>query len=297
MACQRIALALGGGGARGVAHLGVIEELLASGLVVERLVGVSIGSLAGAMYAFEPEIHLLQSRIIEYLQSPGFREFQGRMMTSQTGDGSSSESGRGWTWNRVKRFVKANLVCQQAVLHPSILPGDVLQHAVDHLLPDADIAEAPVPLSIVAVDLLAGERVILERGSVKTAVRASSSIPGVFPPVAWQGRLLCDIGTHSSLPTLATRQYSGGCLVAVDVSSELRPVSQCPSAVDVLVRMNNVSEHLFRSHVSEVADVVIRPDVGGIEWFDFSSPQRLIELGRSAVRQTVTQVKSACCEV
>jgi NTE family protein len=117
----------------------------------------------------------------------------------------------------------------------------------------------------------------------------------VFPPVKVDGKLLCDIGVLNSVPTLATRKYETGCVVAVDVSSALQPLNACETAVDVLVRMNDIGENLFRRHVADVADVVIRPDVGGVPWFDFSSPEQLIALGRAAARQSIASIESTCC--
>ncbi len=295
MTCPRISLALGGGGARGMAHLGVIAGLEEAGFRIERVVGVSIGSLAGALYAFDPDIHRVQRRIVEYLYSPGFQEFQQRLNESRD-PGNRQTVIRATQWHRLTQFLRATYVCQQVLLQQSVLPGNVLRHAVTHLLPDADISDACVPLSIVAVDLLQGGPVTLERGSVRDAVRGSSSIPGVFPPVELDGKLLCDIGVLNSMPTVATRSYPTGCLVGVDVSSPVKPITACQTAVDVLVRMNDVGESMFRSQVFAAADFVIRPEVGLVPWFDFSGPSRLMQLGREAALEAVHAIGASCCD-
>jgi NTE family protein len=160
-----------------------------------------------------------------------------------------------------------------------------MQDVVMHLLPDADIADAKVPLSIVTVDLHSGHQVILERGSVREAVRASSAIPGIFPPVAWDDMLLADLGTFCSLPTVIAQSYGTGPVVGVDVSSRLKHVTHCNTAMDVLMRMDEIGESLFRKHVQAAADFIIRPAVYHTEWFDFSNPELLISLGRKAARQ------------
>ena len=294
MVCQRISLALGGGGARGLAHLGVIAALRDAQLEIERLVGISIGSLVGALYAFHPDIDRVQERIVGFLASPAFRRHQQRLSASQGADRNGSEHSFSW-WRRLTRFLRANYVCGRVLLRQSILPGDVLRHAANSLLPDADIADACVPLSVVAVDLLEGAPVILEKGPVRDAVCASASIPGIFPPVEFEGRLLCDIGVLNSLPTLATRSYPTRCLVAVDVSSSLQAVNACQNAVDVLVRVNNIGENLFRRNVFAAADLVIRPEVGDVPWFEFSNPSRLIRLGREAARGAVPGILDRCC--
>ncbi len=295
MKCPRITLALGGGGARGVAHLGVIEGLLDAGFTIERMVGVSIGSLVGALYAFDPDIRRVQQKTLEYLLSPKFQRLQQDLSGSHL---SPSEEAKGgiFTWyRRVKDYLRANVVCHKAIRNPSLLPGFLLHEVVDHLLPDADIADASIPLSIVAVDLLSGHKVILEKGPLRDAVRASASLPGIFPPVELDGMLLCDIGVLNSLPTTAGRSYGTKCLVAVDVSSRLKQLSQCNTAVDVLMRMNEVSESLFREHVCATADLIIRPNLSGVEWFDFSSSMQLLEAGREAARQAMPDLTTTCC--
>lgn len=295
MTCARTALALGGGGARGVAHLGVIEGLLEAGFSIERIVGVSIGSLVGALYAFDPDIHRVQEQALAYLLSPKFQRHQQALCGAHPSGSAETTVGIFKWYDRMKDFVRANFVCQRIIRHPSLLPGLLLQEVVEHLLPDADIADATIPLSIVAVDLLSGEKVILEKGPVRDAVRASSSLPGIFPPVELDGMLLCDIGLFNLIPTMTTRSYGTNCLVAVDVSSRLKRLSGCETAVDVLLRMNDVGENLFRKHVSAAADLIIRPDVSGVEWFDFSSSRQLLELGRTAARRAMPELTATCC--
>ncbi len=281
-------LALGGGGARGVAHLGVIQALLEAGLTVDRIVGVSIGSLAGAMYAFDPDIHRVQQTALNYLLSEPFQRHQ-KLMFGAGGSGGDAESTGGvFAWySRAKDYLRANRIFHRVISHPSLLPGVVLRDVVDHLLPDADIADATIPLSVVAVDLRSGHKVILERGSVREAVRASSALPAIFPPVDLEGMLLCDVGVFYSLPTTVARAYGTSQVIAADVSSDMRRIEDCGTALDVMMRMDEIGESLFRKHVRDAADLVISPDVSGIQWFDFSKPAELIATGLAAGREAL----------
>lgn len=288
MDSRSTSLALGGGGARGMAHLGVIESLLEAEVSIDRIVGVSIGSLAGAMYAFNPDVRNCQQAALEYLTSDSFQRHQKIMFGAKGGDGEAQTTGGVFAWySRAKDYLRANRIFHRVISHPSLLPGVVLRDVVDNLLPDADIAEATIPLSIVAVDLRSGHKVILERGSVREAVRASSSLPGIFPPVEFEGMLLSDVGVFYSLPTTVARSYGLHQVIAVDVSSDMRRIQDCGTAFDVLMRMDEIGESLFRKHVRDAADLVIRPDVSGIQWFDFSSPQELIDTGRTAGRMAM----------
>jgi len=294
MSSEKVTLALGGGGARGVAHLGAIEILLDAEFSIERIVGVSIGSLAGAIYAFEPDIEKAQQRTREYLLSERFRHHQ-QVLLETAITHSDESSGALFSWyETVKLYLRANQRFHRVATRPALLPGFVLRDVVDSLLPDADIADAKIPLTIVAVDLKSGHNVLLEKGPVRDAVRASSSLPGIWPPVTIDDMLLCDVGVFYSVPTTLARAYSPHCLVAIDVSSSLRPLTKCETAMDVMVRMDEIAESMFRKEVIDAADVIIHPEVADIEWFDFSSPDALIEAGRKAARQSLARLRDYC---
>ncbi|MBM83618.1 MAG: patatin [Planctomycetaceae bacterium] len=288
---SKLTLALGGGGARGVSHLGVIEILLEAEFEIERLVGVSSGSLASALYAFNDDITGVQTKTMQYLMSASFQRHQEVLFGAAPAEGSEDAGGMFSWYDRVKSYLRANSLFHRVLRHPGLLPGIVLHDVVDHLLPDADISEASVPLTIVAIDLLTGHPVLLEKGSVRDAVRASCSLPGIFPPVEFEGMLLCDIGTFFSLPTTLASSYAPECLVAVEVNSALKTVPTCESALDVLIRMGELAENMFRKKVRDAADLIIEPKVAGIEWFDFSNADKAIEAGRQAARKSISQLR------
>ena len=284
-----ITLALGGGGARGISHLGVIDGLYDAGFRVGRVVGVSIGSLAGAMYAFNPDIRDTIGKALTYLLSESFQTHQETLFGARRN--SDENTGGVFSWySRVMTYLRGNRTWHRAVTRPSLLPAAIMQDVVMNLLPDADIADAKIPLSIVAVDLHSGHQVVLERGSVRDAVRASAAIPGIFPPVEMEDMLLCDLGTFCSLPTVIAQSYSNGPVVGVDVSSRIKHLTHCDTAMDVLMRMDEIGESLFRKHVTAAADFIIRPPVSHTEWFDFSNPELLINQGRKAARQHSTEL-------
>lgn len=274
-----------------MAHLGAIEELLKSGFEADRIVGVSIGSLAGAMYAFEPDIERAQQCTLDYLRTDAFLRHQQLLFGAQHSQRDDQvETKHSTVWHGYQRLAglwRANRLLYQAVRRHSFLPGFILDSVVDHLIPDADIADAKIPLSIVAVDLHSGEPVVFERGPARLAVRASAALPGVFPPVPFEDRLLCDIGEFYSLPLGFARAYAPETLVAVDVGANLKPLSPTASALEILVRMNDIGSALFRKHLGSPPDLLILPKVADIPWFDFTAAAEMIDAGRAATREAL----------
>lgn len=281
---RRATLALGGGGARGIAHLGAIEELLKSGFSVERIVGVSIGGLVGALFAFQPDITRVQRQADAFLNSPQFQRHQRHLFGTKFGAPAADAGTIVSRYRRLADSLRANHMLYRAVRHNSILPGELLEQVVDHLLPDADIADARIPLAVVAVNLHTGRPVVFDKGSLRRAVRASASVPGIFPPVAFEDQLLCDIGGFSDLTLGVARSYAPSLLIAVDVGADLKPLARIPSAVEILLRMNDIGAALFREHVTVKADLVILPEVGHVDWFDFTSANTMIAAGRTATQ-------------
>jgi NTE family protein len=284
---RRAVVALGGGGARGLAHLGVMQAIGESGVQTEQIVGVSMGSLVGAMCAVEPNIQRVQATAIELLHSPNFRQKLDKVFGAATPMTEETHEGYFAWYERLKGAFNTRRKIRN-LTGPSLMSENVLNDAIDYMLPDIDLADLPIPLSVVAVDLLSGHRIVLERGSLRKAVRASTSIAGFFPPVPWDDMLLCDIGTVDSIPITVAKSYASDLTIAVDVGQEHTAITHCNSAFEVLMRMEDIGERLMRRYVTKEADLVVRPNVGDTSWFDFNHPEKLIAAGREAARKTLS---------
>ncbi|MCA9047809.1 MAG: patatin-like phospholipase family protein [Planctomycetaceae bacterium] len=279
---QTAVLALGGGGARGVAHLGVIEILRQVPLEIERYVGVSIGSLAGALCAADDDIHAVQQKVVEYLTSAGFRTKQAALFSAAPDAEEPSTSGLFAWYGQIRRFLGARRKLANLFSKPSLLHADVMEDVVDALIPDCDIRDLPTALSVVALDLYSGRKVVLTEGPLRKAVMASAAIPGVFPPVQWESMLLCDLGMMDAIPARIAKAYGADLTISVDVGGGLDPVSNCTTAADVFLRLSDIGEHLVRDYTRDISDLLIRPDVASVPWYDFGNPEHLIERGRQA---------------
>ena len=290
-----VAVALGGGGARGLSHLGVMEAIGNAGVRTERIVGVSIGSLMGALCAIDHDVNRVQAKAIELLHSPVFSaKCENLMRAAERVGKRSEEQGDGgpidWfsTWyRRLERMMRHGHRLTRIVSGPSILSSELLREAIDRLVPDINVNQTSTPLSIVAADLVSGQRVIIENGPLRKAILASMAIPGFFPPVPWEGMLLTDIGVLDSIPVQVAKSFAPNLTIAVDVGSSLGRTDRFRTTVDVMLRMEEIGESICRRQALSMADIVVRPEVGHHRWYDFTKPEKLIEKGRRAATKSL----------
>ena len=296
---------LGGGGARGLAHLGALRALGHSGIGVQRLVGVSMGALMAAMCAAERDVERVEMLAREFLESDRYRNLQQRVMGKAAGAprGSSNKS---WT-RRFRNLLITTRAFGRAVASESLMPSAILEEIVDALLPDIQIEDLRKPLFLITVDLRTGERVTLSRGSLRQAVLASMSIPGVFPAIEIDGRRLSDVGVYDAVPCDVARQLmrsdaserpaiddssEPGELIVVDVSLTPSNDVACESALQSMLRVQELAEIRIREQQLALADIVVRPRVGDVPWYDFTKPEPLIRAGYEAVQRALNQQES-----
>lgn len=256
---RRVALVLAGGGARGVAHIGAIEELESRGFEIAAVAGTSMGALVGGMYA------------------SGHLEAFKKWMCSL---------------DKYKVFGLVDFTLSSE----GLVKGDRVIHAMQELVPDVRIEEMPVPFVAVAADLLTGREVVLDRGGLYDAIRASISIPSVFQPVRRDGMVLVDGGTVNPLPLNRVRREEGDLLVAVDVSA--------PFGADPTTRFNAslnyykvliASSQIMQQHIAQlmcrlyVPDVLVQMPADSYGMFEFYRSTELVEAGRAATREALTR--------
>lgn len=284
----RTVIVLGGGGARGAAHLGVMRRVKESELEISRIIGVSMGAFVGAMSAVGGDINEVQQRAISLIRSPSFLASQKLLGCADRDTRGHEKTGMFSWYQRLTRYLAAHHRCNRAVMGRSILNNTMLRQAIDSLVPDIQISETETPVSIIAADLRTGKPIVLESGSLRTAVEASMAIPGIFQPVEHQGMLLCDIGTIHSLPIEFAKAYPHDLSIGVDVSQNLNVIADCSSALDVMIRMEEIGERMHRRASLHEADLIIRPHVHGIAWFDFHRVEALVDAGYQAASVTLS---------
>jgi len=238
----KIALVLGGGGTRGFAHVGVIKALEANGIVPDIIVGTSAGSVVGALYA------------------AGYT-------------GSDLE--------RVALSMDDTIVADWSLPDRGFIKGQALQDFVNRAVQNRPLEKLNKPLAVVVADLKTGERRVLQSGDAGIAVRASSSVPGVFQPVAMDGHEYVDGGLVSPVPVGVARAMGAGLVIAVDISSKPQ-FRKTGNSIDVLLQTFSIMEQSIARHELAGAEVVIQPDVGAMGSADFSGRKLAIAAGEKA---------------
>ena len=281
---KRIGLALGGGGARGLAHIGVLKVLKEEEIPIHLIAGTSIGALVGGAYASSINPDELQKKVEDYLNSA---EFQSSAIKAFEAAHAKGEVGLP---QRIQTYLRNHFYLIQAMFKPGILSNEDFQTTIDYFIPDIQVEETRIPFRAVATDRVSGEQITFSKGSLRQAVMASCAVPGAIAPLKEGERLLSDGGIICSVPSSVARQEGADIVIAVVVdrgigSEELRTV------VDVYLRVSEImGERLKQCELAE-ADVVIRPEVGDLHWSSFSEAMNLIDEGEKAAREKLDDIR------
>lgn len=250
----KIALVLGGGAARGFAHIGVIRALEQERIPIDMIVGTSVGSLIGAIYAND-----LNSFELE------------------------------WTAFALEKDDLLDYGFLNAITGMGMTKGEKLEEFVRTKIATKNIENLKLPFAAVATDLNSGRRVVLDHGSVAKAVHASSAIPGVFEPVSLQGQLLIDGGVLDNIPIAVAREKGADIVIAVDISENVQNYN-ITNVVDVMLQAVNIMFDENVKYKKKEADVLITPAVGNVAMLDFSQKKRCMQAGIEAGQKAAPEI-------
>lgn len=238
----KIGLALGGGAARGFAHVGVIKALESQGIKVDIVTGTSAGSMVGALYA--------------------------------AGHGS-------YALQKIALRIDEATVSDWGLPNRGVIKGEQLQNFINQSVQNRPIEKLKKILGVVATNLKTGEQVVFRQGNTGMAVRASSSVPGVFQPVRISGKEYVDGGLTSPVPVNAAKGLGADIVIAVDISSKPKH-GKVKDSIDVLLQTFSIMGQSIGNFELARADVVIRPNTGAVDGTDFSNKHLAILEGEKA---------------
>jgi NTE family protein len=280
----KVGLALGGGAARGLAHIGVLKVLEESEIPIDLIVGTSIGALVGGVYATTKSAAATESRFRDFIFSKQFKRSKFDFLRE------SRQARPGLLYNFVS-LVKKGIFYSFSMAKTSWISAQHFEHNINGILDDVPIEQTRVPFAAVATDIHRAEEVILQEGPLRRAVSASSAVPGLLPPVPIDGRLLVDGGWTSKVPVIPALRLGANLVIGVDVSKDMEDTSGYRSGLNIMVRANAVKAEALKDMQCRFADVLIDPEVGHVHWADFSAIVECIALGEQAARARIDEIR------
>lgn len=249
---KKIGLALGAGGAKGLAHIGVLQVLLREKIPIDMIAGCSMGAIVGAAYAAGIDVDIME---------------------------------------KFAENMNSSLFTDVTIPRIGLMKGDKALEILRLLTHHKTFAQLEIPLKVVATDIEKGEMIVFEEGEVAIAVRASSSIPGIFRPVNIKGRLFVDGAVTVRLPVATVKEMGADFVIGVDVKTYPSESVKVNNIYDVIMRSIDILENEACKPYINMCDILINPDVRGVDTNDFSKAKECIELGRAAAEGKIEQLK------
>ncbi|KKR10480.1 MAG: putative esterase of the alpha-beta hydrolase superfamily [Parcubacteria group bacterium GW2011_GWA2_39_18] len=262
---KKIGLALGGGGARGLAHIGVIKALEAAGMQINYISGTSMGALVGGFYALTKDIYLLENLFLNLKRKDIF----------STKDVLRKKSG-------------------------ALFRDEPVMRLLESAFKDKKFDDCIIPFKAIATDVSNGDEVVMESGSLLEAIRASISLPLIFSPVKVENRILMDGGFVNPVPADVVKNMGAEVVVAVDVSSKWLNITEkevnFSNMYSIVSDVLSTIEYQISKKNLEKADIVIRPLVLGRSWIDFDHSREIIKAGEDEVKYSLKELveKTGC---
>lgn len=278
-------LALGGGGGRGLAHLGVLEVLDEHNLRPSAIVGTSIGALFGAMYAHRPDARLVRERVSKFLDSEAFGQLNIPVLEGVEMEDSS------WL-SRLTAAARQSILYTRAASDIAVGNVNTLVEMVEELSEARKFSELKIPLYVTSVQFPTGDCHLISKGDLGKAIAASMAVPGVFDPVEIDGSRFVDGGLASELPAKEGQMVAtmGQVVVAVNVGARPHPGKEPTHVIGMIDWATQIKSLYLRQYKKEFADVLIEPLVGFTQWHDFSNPDQEIERGRDAALEKMPEL-------
>jgi NTE family protein len=245
----KIGLALSGGAARGIAHIGVLKVLEENNFPIDFIAGTSMGSIIAGMYAAGMSI----SQMIEIARSVRWRDVS-RMTPSRLG----------------------------------LMSSEPLEQLLRRLLPVSDFSKMRVPLAVVAADIQTGQSVVFTEGDAPRAIRISCTVPGFFAPVKdEQGRMLVDGGLSQNLPTSIVQKMGSDRVIAIDVNSTIEMPSPPTNMFQIVMQSLMIIGRASNAHQAARSDLLVQPSAGRIRFDELERALDLIAAGEEAMNQAL----------
>jgi len=274
---KKIGLALGGGGARGIAHLGVLYILEKYAIPIDMIAGTSIGAIVSAMYAYHQDVSTISKAFFESQESPEYKALQLDRIAKNVR-----------TESRFK-YLKGSFANYYLHRKMGFLKAEKTESFLRILFKDIQFDDLKIPLTLVAGNISQAKGVYFSEGNLLKAIQASMSLPMWMEPVNIDGDLYVDGIAHDVVPVNAVREMGADIVIAVDVSLREK-TAHIINALDVDQIADSMTVNRSIDLSLENADIVIKPDTKGLMWYDFDRSPQLIRAGREATKTMISSI-------
>ncbi len=279
----RFALALGGGGARGLAHLGVLRALANDNIPIDIITGSGIGALIGALYAEFQDIDEVDRRIRRFftgdeLKKTGLHLFRREKHPENF-------------FGQIAHLRENEFHIRMDANRLSLMKENRLGHVIDQILGDGLIENTRIKFAAVATNLQTGETVTFKDGSLREAVKASSSMAGFLPPIVYRDMILIEGAVSASIPVESARSMGADFVVAVNTGKSIGNDSLPDNMIDILFQSHQITLLQNDRLNCQNADMVIRPRVGEFHWAEFDNIDKIVAAGEKAALEAIPKIR------
>ncbi len=285
----RLGLALGSGGARGLAHAGVLAALTEAGLRPDVVAGTSMGAIVGGLFAETVDPAETWERLRRFADDPDFQETWTPFIPPE---GQDEEAGLLHQLAGFYEGVMRKVLAARTAVRPALVDREKLEGPLRALFRARDFGQLKMPFAAVGIDLVSGGKVVFREGDLLEGVYASSAIPGIFPPVRRDGMLVVDGGAPFHVPINTCRELGADVAVAVDIPIYQPPNPSYRTGLDMIMRSGALTRMRLDRFVLAQADYVIRPDVAEHHWADFRCAESCYERGYAAGRAAAPEIRT-----
>ena len=280
----KIGLALGGGGARGACHIGVLKILEDNGIIPDVIAGTSAGSMIGAMYASEMNAHIVEQKYMKHIQSENFKDLGFRYIANSEKDDS--------IFSQIVKQIKNQYVLMVSSNRKSIIKNERLSKAANILFETEKFEDLKIPLLVTATDLVTGNPIIYKTGDLVDAVVQSSTIPGFVEPTYQNNRMLVDGGI--SLPTPVT-PLIGECdfIISINITRGVSNQPEPNNIFEILNRSRDISIGQLNKFLLEKANFIIKPEHNNLHWSAFDKSDEFLKVGEKAASDSIESLLNA----
>ncbi len=283
---MKFGLALGGGGARGFAHIGVLEVLEKEKVPIDFVSGTSMGAVVGALYAKDKDLNYVKEKIYSSIEKKVLKDLEEEY--------ARLEDKTTITNPKLKKallFVHELVFWNARVIERCLVDLQPFESLFQELFGKARFSVCKIPFLCVATDLVSRQVVYLQDGLISEALTATIALPGIFPPIKYDKKFLIDGGVLESIPSEALKQEGMDFITAISLEKK-RKSSRLKTSMDIIMATNEIRHKKLVEYNLACADFVFEPDTAAYGWADFSKIDEIIDKGRKEAESKISLLKN-----